>query len=398
MNWREIITNRLVGTKVAVLSCRQQQSTGWYWVAGLVVQDAEGNLQWTQERSTYDAQALADWLAEIGLLPLILVIDSEEIISRKVEGDASDRENLLKAVVPQAQASDFYVQHRVESQAVFVSIMRQTALQEILQLLPKDLLITEIYLAPLPLLILSKGLPEDRVHLDHYRITKTGSDVVAVERTAAAERLPEALTRANVDQTDLWGYAAGVSYLSRLAIPGDQDRAFQEDELLHKVFFLRFAKYVIAAVFLLFFVNIVFFFQLSDENEELQDRSASLQSVERRLSDYEAYVGQYSDLITQPRSAYVTRITDEIGASLPNSVRLLSLEVRPLYLNVTGEQDGELKLLLTGNTQNAIAYTAWIELLRQKSWVDDVGENRYRIDPVTQNGVFTLEIKLKQYV
>ena len=158
---------------------------------------------------------------------------------------------------------------------------------------------------------------------------------------------------------------------------------------MHKRFLSKFGAYVLCAVFLIFLINVFFFFQLSQENEQLVQENSSLISTQEEVKELETYLENYSDLLEAGEQSVFTRFSDELGHSIPQAIQLNQLIIRPLYLDEKKAIEKEASVWIEGISENALVYADWIDQIKDLEWVAGITENTYL------KGKFELKIIIK---
>ena len=164
------------------------------------------------------------------------------------------------------------------------------------------------------------------------------------------------------------------------------------EEYLHKSFLARYTPYVLGGLFAIFLINTFFYLQFSTENDLLVQGNSSLLALQKEVALDEAFVNEYQELLEGNNQSLFTRLADEIGYSIPPTLQLLKLELRPLYLEEKKPVDETLSLQIEGQADNAVAYANWIEKLKEYDWVEGIVENTYK------QGAFQLKVIVKSRV
>ena len=390
------IRHSLLGRQVVVVSFTQSEEEDWDIRGMTLTLSKAQDIVLEESRELASQGQLEDWLGTHEKKPLIVGIDSPEVLTRRMEQLVGDsKEALLKTIAPQAQPEDFFLQYTTEGDHYFVSIIRQESLQRILQLIPKDNLVTNIYLSPLAKMSLAKGINRMEVALGSDLLIKLDGFVHAIEHTQA-ERL--ILPDLELEVEEVVAYACGINYFSSLDMPSDFPALEAKEELTHKLFLNRYAGYVLGGFFLILLINTFFFFEFSKKNDQLKEQNTSLITAQRTIKEYSAYVKKHQSLITGGNQTIFTQLADELGASLPSALQFTKLEIRPLYLQEDKKVDNPVMIVLEGTAENAVAYTRWIEQLKKFSWLQAIDENQYRADANSGQGVFRLSLTLKEDV
>ncbi len=390
MSFLDSILSKLRGSEVAAISFSQEGEDWETYGAVIALENDQINVL-SQDQFVSHSQ-VETWLTSVRHLPLVIGIASDEILTRKVEADNLPREELLKMVIPQARPEEFFIQTQEGSGGTFVSIIRKNKLNQILEIIPKDNQVVGIYPAPLAFTTLVKGLRQDTVTLNGFLFTTIGDDLSQIDHVDKTTESVQLSEDELLDQELVMSYAAGLNYLVDVTIHSDFNARLALEEYTHKRFLSRFGTYILGGIFLIFLVNIFFFFQLSKENEQLVQENSSLLSTQEQVKELESYLQTYEDLLNANEQSIFTRFSDELGHSVPAAIQLNQLVVRPLYLEEKKAIEKDASVLIEGVSENAVAYADWIEKIKGLEWVGSISENTYR------QGKFQLKITIKTNV
>lgn len=387
MSFLEPILSKLRGHEVAAISFSQE---GEDWETYGSVMALENDLINVQSQDHFASHSQVEtWLASVKHLPLVIGIASDEILTRKVEAKDLPREELLKLVIPQARPEEFFIQKQEEPEGTFVSIIRKNKLNQILEIISKDNQVVEVYLTPLALMTLAKGMKHASVALSGFRLVIANMGVTQMDHVGNTTEPLQLSEEESLDQEYVLSYAAGLNYLVDVAIPSDFNAKLALEEYTHKRFLSKFGAYVLGGLFLIFLVNTFFFFQLSQENEQLVQENSSLLSTQEQVAELETYLETYQDLLNTSEQSVFTRFSDELGHSIPAAIQLNQLIVRPLYLDEKKAIEEDASVWIEGVSENAVAYADWIDKIKALDWVATISENTYR------QGKFELKITIK---
>lgn len=387
MSFLDSIWSRLRGHDVAAISFSQQ---GEEWETyGCVMTLEKGQIDLRSKDHFLSQSRVETWLTSVKELPLVIGITSDEILTRKIEAKDLPKEELLKMIIPQARPDEFFIQKLESVAGTFVSIIRKNRLNQILEIIPRENQVVAIYLAPLSLATLAKGLKQEVVALSGFQLALDGSEVVSMDHSEMAADPIQLSDNELLEQEYALSYASGLNYLAEVPIPSDFNTKLAMEEYTHKRFLSKFGTYAIGGIFLVFLVNIFFFFQLSQENEQLVQENSSLLSIQEQVQEMETYLESYQDLLGAGEQSIFTRFSDELGHSVPAVIQLNQLVVRPLYLEEKKSVEKDVSVWIEGVSENAVAYADWIDRVKELDWVGGIVENTYR------EGKFQLKIIIK---
>jgi len=395
MDLREKIEGKLFGDVIASIGFSELENGQWHISAIVQRLDSTGDIL-IQEREEFSSVGqLNSWLEERRKLPLIIAIDSPEILVRLVDTDETEKEKLLKSIIPQSSPEEFFLQASEEDSRVLVALVRNHIVTNVLNLLLEETVVVDVVLAPLAKATLAKATNQESLSIGGMGFAIHESKIVKLMNESSME-VPAEFLNEGLSAYDLIAYGAGLMFFSQIEFLTEYPKKEKRAEQMHRTFLLGFAKYVIAAVFLVFFINAFLFLEFTSTNEELNEENVGLLTLEKRLEDYTSYVAEHNDLL-RGDDAQIIRVVDDLAKSVPNGLSLQYLELYPLHLQA--KSVGPMNVLrVRGQVENTTEYTNWIEYLNGLHWVLDITKNEYRGNVQSGIGQFELEITLLEDV
>ncbi len=391
MKLRERLETYLLSNQLIVVTIQEAERSRWHMYATVLEKDPTGQIRILAEATLDSSGQLATWLETRKEMPMVISLDTPEILSRIVEGEEAAEGELLRKVIPQASATDFFLQALPGTSANVVAVVRQHVIANVLDLIPEDVIVIDVLLAPILATVLSTGLEGAETHVAGWRVERDGEKPSGVARVQGARTDPALLT-GGVKEENVWCFAGAATYWSGMNLRNTHPRRTQQLELMHRNFLNRFGKWIVAAVFLIFLINAMLFLNLSDKNEELQQEFAGSSSVASRIVSYRSFIAEHQDLL-QSQGFIMTKMVDDIGSSVPADISLTVLEIEPLLLQ-SKRVEGQDRLILEGVSTSARAYTLWVERLSQMDWTGAIEENDYAVDLQSARASFRIQIKL----
>ena len=392
MTLKEKIIQKLFGNTLIALSFSEKEFGQWEICALVIVKDAEGEIAIIERNELRSADQLATWLSERKELPVVLNIETSEILSRVVAFENFNKEELLRAIVPQSNSDDFFLQGTNEGDKAVTAIARKHVIEGVIAMLPESTLVVDLFVEPLSVSFLAKALAQTSISLGNHQFALEENKVTSHEQRADPS-LPEVLKEEGIQISEIGAYAAGFTYFSSPSFYSDYDSQYYTEEHLHKSFFTRYTKYILGGVLLIFLINAFLFMEFSSQNNQLVQENSGYLSVKEKLSSYNAFIEENRSLL-ETEDARVTRLVDQLGSTIPDGISLDYLEISPLYLNdkIPGNTN---RLLLRGRAEKSRDFTLWLEKINQLQWIEDILKNEYQAD-VFGGGVgeFQLEISI----
>lgn len=314
-------------------------------------------------------------------LPFFLVVNTNQIIQKEVQGIDSSDEKLLHKVFPNTNWEEFYFEiWRLETKSI-VAIGRKTYVEELL-----DTYHTQgISIAGISLGVCSiseiKGYAEASELLTNHQTISWNEE--------------NPIIRSNVeilDSTfDINGLAVQNSHLLtfsgilRLLLNGTANTGNLinyshqlYDNYNQGSFFSKGIKLVVGTLLVILLINFLTFshyFKLAEEtSQNLLLSKSSLEEVvktKQRILAKEQKVKNVAAMTASQSSLVINEITKRI----PQSILLTELIYLPLEKKIKTEEPiitQEKTLTLSGTTINNTAFTHWVEAMEQLRWMNQV--------------------------
>jgi len=393
MNLKDKIINKLFGNQLISLSFSEKEFGQWSMRAMILSADEEGEIT-IEERSEFQSQGqLSPWLSERKALPVVLTIETGEILCRITESEKFEKEELLRTIIPQSNVEDFFLQSLDEEDAAFTAIARKHVVQDVLAMLPESTLVVDVLLGPIAFAFLAKALSQPSISLGNHQFILE-EHTVKEYKAAVSPSLPEPLSKEGLELPDLESYAAGLTFFSNPTFLSDYDRKYWEDQQLHRTFFNRYAKFILGGVLLIFLINAFLFMEFSSRNNQLVQENSGYLSVKEKLTSYNDFI-QENRALLEAEDARFTKLVDQLASTIPQGIRLDYMEISPLYLNdkIPGKPN---MLFLKGRAEQSRDFTLWLESINQLEWIEDILKNEYKADVFGKGvGEFQLEIAIE---
>lgn len=314
-------------------------------------------------------------------LPFFLVVNTNQIIQKEVQGIDSSDEKLLHKAFPNTNWEEFYFEiWRLETKSI-VAIGRKTYVEELLANYHDQ----GISIAGISLGVCSiseiKGYAE-------------ASELLTNHQTISwSEETP--IIRSNVEISDstfdINGLAVQNSHLLtfsgilRLLLNGTANTGNGinyshqlYDNYNQGSFFSKGIKLVVGTLLVILLTNFLTFshyFKLAEEtSENLLLSKSSLEEVVKTKQRILAKEQKVKNVVAMTASQS-SLVINEITKRIPQSILLTELTYHPLEKKIKTEEPiitQEKTITLTGTTINNAAFTHWVEAMEQLRWMNQV--------------------------
>lgn len=328
--------------------------------------------------------------------PYVLHFRGFGVLTRMTENTSGYKEALLV----NGHEEDFYFNTMSFTGKIGASFLRRSLVNDLIdELRAAKVFIWSVNLGPIPLLA-AANVKADEFRYDLSALIASG-DLVRLERnqdstpfagnTFANEDDAYIHALSHVTQTQPEGYSDGLSEEEHREVSSN----YRE--------FLRFVKLGVGMLSLFLFALTANYFYIN----MLNDKAASLEAdisgfgedfaLMDRLEQEKARKTVLVENSGVQSRRYLTFYLDEIGASVPASIQLETLDAFPLVEALKPKRKAELRrdqITVTGLSASSKVLDDWMEQLENRSWITGVELMNYvRISE--NKASFNLLIKIK---
>lgn len=283
-------------------------------------------------------------------MPVAINLSGKGVLQKEIDGNKPSAIEAFYVALPNSKAEDFYIQWTSNKVQTITMVRREGA----------NLILNELSDAGLVVVSMSLNLNESE-------LKKTGiALLLGLERVDVEQ---EILTL-NLEQLQAKAKLKGISTLAA------------------------------ALMFVTLLINFVCYFTYSDKVTRLeQQQNISLDKVDK-YQTIEADVSEKIGLIksTGWTGGYpLAWLTDRVMASKPASIGMSAFVINPIKKRSSEEQPiafENLKVLIRGNSQEAVELNNWLHEIRAMNWVKDCELVSYNFNKESGKGEFMLALNI----
>ncbi len=361
-----------------------------------------------QHTDIVSLDALADLVP--GNVPVYLVVNGKGILNRRVAATPGrEAGNDIGALLPNAKATDFYLQEYPGSAGRFITVIRQSNLNALLDaLVDKGLWVVWVGLGPYvvcSLLPLMERPPAELSFAGHQLAFDRSELTECLYADGAGLEGHVVVGEERIGKGYLIAYAAGLQAVlpaasaASLAVPRVESRreVFGQAKALRQV-----AALVTGGLLLALLVNFSLYRRYYDQHRQLQAKQAVGDGLLRRLDSLQQKVGEQEAFLTHAGWTGFARTapyTDQLAASVPATVRLTELTVNPLdekqYRTDRKMTFENHQMRLAGTCSKPTDLNPWVRYIESFKWVKAVEIRNYTFDDKAREGHFNITITIK---
>jgi hypothetical protein len=369
--------------------------------------EASGN-QLTINKKAIDLTSIAK-IKE--LLPdksvISLNISGKGVLQKRTDKVETIDQNIFNKILPNARQEDFYVQNFISGEYSFVSVIRKTEADKLINQL-KELsfqpLLLSLGLFPVENIIPQLNVYEPEIIIGGNQVKRNEKgewlDLKPIEDTSP---FAFKLGSERIDEELLVPYAAAFELVMFnqldpiMADAEDVNKALQvklDDQKLktHGVIILMI-------IFTLLLVNFIVFSWLNSSNATLTEQVGKYtetnnneQEISERIREKEVLL----HTLGWDGSINKSVLIDQISSLLPSEITLREISVNPVDVAGSRIQKAvvfyDRKMVIQGNSEKIIPVNEWIARIKTKSWVKNIQLGNFTYNNELNTGQFTISI------
>ena len=312
-------------------------------------------------------------LRDIITNPIILLIDGKGILNKKIstnnEADVNWERNL-----------DYRSIHHLTyfgSHDKYISFCRkETADQIIDDFQSKGFDVLNFYIGPLPAILLHQQLKEDKLHSNESILEFAGTDLNELSRDIERTEKEYLINGSTVSKYHLPLYGVLVNYfVHQKEIERSSSESIGVEELVFKKAFYKLGTMMLAGFFVLLLISYFCIQYFGSKNMELQQQNVFSKQSYQQILQMEAEREQKFKILEETgllSDKFLAFYSYELTASIPNNMRLNSLNIFPVDAELKAEKKTNIKtkeIVMKGSADNEQSFNWWMDKLRKFSWI-----------------------------
>lgn len=336
--------------------------------------------------------------------PLLLAVNTSKVLKKQVDTDTKgNTESWVSQAFPNLELDNFYYQILDSLLFKMVAISKKEHIDQLLKTLEEhhieptsvSLGITNLENI-IPYL---KGFP---ILGSNFELRKENNHELQFKATDSFEKVPVEINGLVLSNTSLLPFSNILGYLGKdhkesnlILINGQSENRFKNNRFFD--FGLKIGLGSILALLLLNFLAFSHYRKKTQAMEtvsSLEQQSITLNTIRKRVSEKESRLKMLLSSSNSRTTFYLDRIAHEI----PNNIQLDEMAYQPLIRPISEKKSIEVlknSILISGKTNNKVAFSQWTDLIEHKNWVGKVEILGYEyVSKISDK--FTLKIQLNE--
>nr|WP_315202922.1 hypothetical protein [uncultured Flavobacterium sp.] len=314
-------------------------------------------------------------------LPFFLIVNTNQVIQKEVDGIDSSDEKLLHKAFPNTNWDEFYFEiWRLKTKSL-AAISRKKYVEELLSNYSKQgISVAGISLGICSISEIMNYSEEKQLSTNHQTVTWKEEGPIVKLNTATLKSNFN-INGLTVQNSHLLTFAGILRLiLNSTANTGNLINLSNQlyEDYNQNSFFSKGIKLMIGILLTILLINFLTFshyFRLAEEtSESLLLSKSSLEEVVKTKQRIQAKEQKVKNVaaMTSSQSSFVI---NEITKNIPHSILLTELVYHPLEKKIKAEEPilaQEKTITLSGTTISNTAFTHWVEEMEQLKWMNQV--------------------------
>lgn len=331
---------------------------------------------------------------------IFLVVNNEQVLTKKVANTQTTEERLVKAAFPNIALSDFYYKIYTNDQEAFVSISRKEYIDQIIdEYSLQKTSVVDFSLGSLPLERLIGLIDAPQIETSNAKVTLNEQGINGIDKQTTPES-KYTINELEVSNKHVLSLAGIIDYYAGGISESVVQKQLQQEYVQKRFFNLGF-KFVLGFLFVALLINFLVFssYQSTDQRyaAELQINEAKKKEL-TGLKDLVFRKRKLVESISSSSNSKVAWYFNEISASVPSTILLKDMVFQPVDGAIKEDRKVRFKnrtIEMSGVSIYDKDFTQWIATLEKKSWIDEVGIVNYGRGKKTRSS-FDLIITLNE--
>ncbi|MFI5203878.1 MAG: hypothetical protein ACHQF2_05225 [Flavobacteriales bacterium] len=341
-----------------------------------------------------------------GKTAIFLSVTGKGVLLKKMISFSESGAEILKQVVPNTQAQDFYAQSVRVTEQVFAGVIRTEWIEPWLEkFMQEKIYFSQIILGPFAGAVLKQDVYKSQMAFQagRYRFVFSEerlSEVSMVEKERDEETRIGDITLKPASVIPFCNVlAAEIGYLTVSSIESGLLDKMRVEIKQRKIFRTSLVSAVVA-MFVLLTVNLIVGRQYGNKYAELDEKVANNQTKITQIENLEREVARKKELLggDMSRGPVLSFMADGLAASVPVSVKLAEMSVFPVSGKIRKDEPivyERNKVRVTGFASRSQDLNIWIKSLKKLGWVKDISIVNYNKPQAGGEGEFQILIEVR---
>lgn len=336
-----------------------------------------------------------------------VIITGKIITAHRLTKYYENHAELTRAIMPDADTSDFHAQAFEVPGFYYGSVIRKDAYKSLIKMFNEAKMYpSNVIIGPYPMAVapLITGKEDLSLKTTNYHLIFEGkllALIIPLKESVQPENIQ--LSNIEINSFCLPALCAAVNaeleYL-KIGMTDDPETLKLIDESKQKRKFRKllyaFVPFIFAVVATNFFLNQHFGTKRNTYDEKMavnQQKLAEINKLENDIEEKKALLGKRLG----NQGPVISILSDQLAATIPSKIKLKNLEIFPIAGKIQKERPMSFsynKILVEGISSESDVLDAWMQNCQKMEWVKDVLLVKYNYD-AEKKGFFKVELILQ---
>ncbi|SFZ93381.1 hypothetical protein SAMN05428642_103101 [Flaviramulus basaltis] len=334
---------------------------------------------------------------------VFLVVNNDQILTKQIESEQSNPENLVYGAFSNINLDDFYYEIISQGKTHLISICRKTYLDALISdYKTKGIPIINMSLGNLVASGISKFTAYESLFTSNARVSFENNKIAAIEKTEIKACESYDINGLQVNNNQVLSFAGALDFvlhhfesISNLNnikhdLKGDYSQSRYSGQ------FLKMGLVFILGILL---INFFVFNHYFNEVNTLQQTSQVNKTTKEKLLKLDGAVNKSQKMVDDMLKSSASKSSfyiNDIVQGLPNSILLSELNYQPLTKSIKKDKPIELNqntMMISGESNNSDSFSKWIADLEAMQWIDNIEIVSYE-DLSKSSSKFSLKLNM----
>ena len=335
----------------------------------------------SEQKQTSSFTALIDTIK--GRKHLFLIINDAQVLTKKVINSFSEEKStIVRTAFPNITLSDFYIDvYTNKNDNSFVAIARKEYVDGLItKYIKEGISIIDFSLGNNAIKNLQNVIKNEQIYSSNAAISFDEKTLTEIKKeTIINERYK--INDLEVSNNEVLPLSGIIGYYTKES--SSEVYEVLKEKYAQKRFFDVGLKVGLGFLLSILLINFFFFSSYREQVNKLTGELQLSETYKNQLNELHSEVTQKKRLVKSFNSASnsnVSKLIDELGLSVPNTILLTQLNYQPNKGIVKADKPlvfESYKIILKGTSKVDADFSEWIALLEKKDWVESVSIKEY---------------------
>lgn len=332
---------------------------------------------------------------------LYLVVNNEQVLSKKIDFVHASKERVVKAAFPNIQLQDFYFEVYSNDQVSLVAICRKEEVKKIIaNYQEKGISVINFSLGNLQIQSLLPFVLEKEFRTSNAIVKVGENKIEGIEKKEVPCKKYD-INGLEIDSNHLLSLAGIIDYYSGKKKTDNQYQKSLQTEYQQKRFFALGLRFALGFLFLSLLINFLMFSNYRNKTSDLNTELAINESYKKQMVSLKDVVDRKKKLVESINSVSTSKViwyVDEISKTVPTTLSLDEITYQPL---IRPAREGKKVIVdnavvfIKGISKSDSDFTKWISKLENLDWIYKVSQLNYG-SKKTRKTTFDFIIEMNQ--